>query len=71
MTIVMPGIIFWLLILLLVWFLTNLIWNNEAGDRLMVISMGASILGTIAYIGYALYWIWTHWHNIPVHINLT
>ena len=69
----MPGILFWFLILLLVYFISGIVSRNWEGnsDWLLVIPIIASVLSTIAYIIYAIYWIWTHWHGMPVHINLT
>ena len=70
MTIVLPGIIFWFLILAAVWIISSFIWDNGS-DIGIIFWTGLSIIGTIAYIFYAIYWIWSHWHKIPVHITLT
>lgn len=73
MTIVMPGIIFWFLILLFVYCLTFFVvnvWEDRGWEILMLISACVSFIGTILYILYAIAWIWSHWHN-ALHIQLT
>lgn len=70
MTIIIPAILFWLLVLIIYWgAMIMIISNYEIEMGLPFILIGW--LGIFAYIIYFIYWVISHWHNIPIHINLT
>jgi hypothetical protein len=65
----MPGIIFWGLILILYWILTN-IFGRDKGLAALPLWLIGFVL-TAIYIFYAAYWIYSHWDKLPISIHLT
>lgn len=56
--IVLPGILFWLLILVIFYLFISFIIRNKGMESIKYI--GIRLLGIILYVVYAIYWIYSH-----------
>lgn len=74
MSIVMPGILFWLLVLI-IWWIFSYWWSYDPavdGPRFSgLVCILFAFIGTFVYIIYAIYWLYTRHWCVPIHINLT
>jgi hypothetical protein len=69
MNIEMPSIVFWGILLIAYWIITNLLGRDKGMVALPFYLLG--FLLTITYLIYLTYWIYSHWNNLPININLT
>jgi hypothetical protein len=69
MNIEMPSIVFWGILLIAYWIITNLLGRDKEMVALPFYLLG--FLLTITYLVYLTYWIYSHWNNLPINIHLT
>lgn len=74
MSIVMPAILFWLIVLVIYWLVCIILDYGVPGYNILNILAPMYILGvigTIVYVIYALIWLSTNWITFNFHIHLT